>query len=390
MPGAAYPELPMPTDLLRKTPLHALHLAAGARMAPFAGWDMPLHYGSQLEEHHAVRAAAGMFDVSHMAQADLSGPQATDYLCRVLCGDVARLAAGKALYTCLLNARAGIIDDLLVYRLGPDRYRLVLNAARRDADLAWLRSQQAGFETTLTPRDDLAMLAMQGPQARRLTDPALPAALRAGAAGLARFAAAEDGDWLVGRTGYTGEDGYEIMLPAAAAPALWQALLAAGVRPAGLGARDTLRLEAGLSLYGHDMDDAVTPLECGLGWTVHWEPPQRDFIGRNALAAQRATGPSRQRAGVVLACRGVLRDGAPVFQHGQQIGLLTSGGFGPSVGRGIGLARVTAGANGACTIRIRERDLPAQLLAPPFVREGALRVDLPLLAPELPPGPTSA
>jgi aminomethyltransferase len=370
----------MPADLLLKTPLHALHLAAGARMAPFAGWDMPLHYGSQLDEHHAVRAGAGVFDVSHMVQADLSGPQADDYLRRVLCGDVARIASGKALYTCLLNEQAGIIDDLLVYRLGADRFRLVLNAARREADLAWLRAGQAGFDVVLTPRDELAMLAVQGPQARALADPLLPAALRAGVAGLARFAAAEQGEWLVGRTGYTGEDGYEIMLPAAAAPALWQALLQAGVRPAGLGARDTLRLEAGLSLYGHDMDDTVTPLECGLGWTVHWEPAQRDFIGRAALAAQRAAGPDRQRAGVVLACRGVLRDGAPVLQGGRQIGHLTSGGFGPTVGRGIGLARVEAGASGACTIRIRDRELPARFVNPPFVREGALRVDLPPLA----------
>jgi aminomethyltransferase len=370
----------MPTDPLQKTPLHALHLAAGARMAPFAGWDMPLHYGSQLDEHHAVRAAAGVFDVSHMAQADVSGPQADHYLRRVLCGDVARVASGKALYTCLLNEHAGIIDDLLVYRLGADRFRLVLNAARRDADLAWLRAQLAGFDAVLTPRDDLAMLAVQGPQARTLAESLLPAALRAGVAALARFAAAEQGDWLVGRTGYTGEDGYEIMLPAADAPALWQALLQAGVRPAGLGARDTLRLEAGLSLYGHDMDDTITPLECGLGWTVHWEPRERDFIGRAALAAQRAAGPGRQRGGVVLACRGVLRDGAPVLQDGRPIGHLTSGGFGPTIGRGIGLARVLAGAGGVCTIRIRDRELPARFVNPPFVREGVLRVDLPPLA----------
>jgi aminomethyltransferase len=218
----------MPADLLKKTPLHALHLAAGARMAPFAGWDMPLHYGSQLDEHHVVRAAAAVFDVSHMAQADLSGPQAEHYLQRVLCGDVARIASGKALYTCLLNEQAGIIDDLLVYRLGAERFRLVLNAARRDADLGWLRAQQAGFDAVLTPRDDLAMLAVQGPQARTAADALLPVALRAGVADIARFAAAEAGDWLVGRTGYTGEDGYEVMLPAADAAALWQALSLVG------------------------------------------------------------------------------------------------------------------------------------------------------------------
>ena len=373
----------MPDHVLLETPLHALHLAAGARMAPFAGYDMPLHYGSQLDEHHAVRAAAGVFDVSHMAQADVTGQQAEAYLRHVLAGDVARLVDGQALYTCLLNEAGGIIDDLLVYRLAVGRYRLVLNAARRQADLAWLRTQLAGVDAVLTPRDDLAMLAVQGPQARALADGCLPQALRAALAGLKRFSAAGHAGWLVARTGYTGEDGYEVMLPAVDAPALWQALLAAGVRPAGLGARDTLRLEAGLSLYGHEMDEAVSPLECGLAWTVHFDAgldPGRDFIGRAVLDAQRAAGVARVRAGVVLACRGVLRDGAPVLQNGREIGLLTSGGFGPSVGRGIGLARVEAGVEGACTIRIRDRELPARIVNPPFVRDGALRVELPPLA----------
>lgn len=371
----------MPDNALLETPLHALHLAAGARMAPFGGYDMPLHYGSQLDEHHAVRAAAGVFDVSHMAQADVTGLQAQGYLRRVLAGDVARLADGQALYCCLLNEAGGIIDDLLVYRLAADRYRLVLNAARRQADLAWLRTQMAGFDAVLTPRDDLAMLAVQGPQARALADDCLPETVRAAVAGLKRFSAGGHAEWLVARTGYTGEDGYEIMLPAAAAPALWQALLAAGVRPAGLGARDTLRLEAGLSLYGHEMDETVSPLECGLAWTVHFEPA-RDFTGRAALEAQRAAGVERVRAGVVLACRGVLRDGAPLLLDGREVGVLTSGGFGPTVGRGIGLARVRAGvgADGACTIRIRDRDLPARFVNPPFARDGAVRVELPPLA----------
>ncbi len=369
----------MPDHALLETPLHSVHLAAGARMAPFAGYDMPLHYGSQLDEHHAVRAAAGVFDVSHMAQADVTGPQAEAWLRHVLAGDVARLTDGQALYSCLLNDQGGIIDDLLVYRLAAARYRLVLNAARRQADLDWLRAQLAGFDVVLTPREDLAMLAVQGPQARALADGCLPEALRGAVAGLRRFTAAEHADWLVARTGYTGEDGYEIMLSAAEAPALWQALIGAGVRPAGLGARDTLRLEAGLSLYGHEMDETVTPLECGLAWTVHLEPG-RDFIGRAALDAQRAAGVARVRAGLVLACRGVLRDGAPVLQDGRQVGVLTSGGFGPTVGRGIGLARVEAGLEGACTIRIRDRELPARVVDPPFVRDGALRVELPPLA----------
>ncbi len=270
-----------------------------------------------------------------------------------------------------------------MYRLAADRYRLVLNAARRQADLDWLRAHLAGFDAVLAPRGDLAMLAVQGPQARVLADGCLPDALRGAVIGLKRFTAAEHADWLVARTGYTGEDGYEIMLPGTQAPALWQALIGAGVRPAGLGARDTLRLEAGLSLYGHEMDEAVSPLECGLAWTVHFDSgldPGRDFIGRAALDAQRTAGAERVRAGVVLACRGVLRDGAPVLQHGRQVGVLTSGGFGPTVGRGIGLARVEAGLEGACTIRIRDRELPAYFVDPPFVRDGALRVALPPLA----------
>jgi aminomethyltransferase len=369
----------MPDLALLETPLHSIHLATGARMAPFAGYDMPLHYGSQLDEHHAVRAAAGVFDVSHMAQADVTGPQAEVWLRRVLAGDVARLTDGQALYTCLLNDHGGIVDDLLVYRLGAERYRLVLNAARRQVDLDWLRAQLAGLDAVLAPRGDLAMLAVQGPQARALADGGLPAALRAPVAGLRRFTAAEHADWLVARTGYTGEDGYEIMLPAAEAAALWQALIGAGVRPAGLGARDTLRLEAGLSLYGHEMDETVSPLECGLAWTVHFDQA-RDFIGRAALDAQRAAGVMRVRAGVVLASRGVLRDGAPVLQGGRQVGVLTSGGFGPTVGRGIGLARVEVGLKGACTIRIRDRELPARVVDPPFVRDGALRIELPPLA----------
>jgi aminomethyltransferase len=216
----------MPADALRHTPLHAQHLAAGARMAPFAGWDMPLHYGSQLDEHHAVRTAAGVFDVSHMAQVDVDGPQAEACLRHLLGGDVARLRAGQALYTCLLNATGGIIDDLLVYRLADRRFRLVLNAARREADLDWLREHATGFDTALTPREDLAMLAVQGPRARALADPLLPPALRSAAAALERFTAAAHEQWLIGRTGYTGEDGYEISVPAAAAEALARRLIA--------------------------------------------------------------------------------------------------------------------------------------------------------------------
>lgn len=366
----------MPADLPLKTPLHALHLAAGARMAPFAGWDMPLHYGSQLDEHHAVRAGAGVFDVSHMAQADLHGPQAEPYLQRVLCGDVARIASGKALYTCLLNEQAGIIDDLLVYRLGADRFRLVLNAARREADLAWLRAQQAGFDVVLTPRDDLAMLAVQGPQARTLADPLLPAALRTGVAGLARFAAAEQGQWLVGRTGYTGEDGYEIMLPAAAAPALWQALLQAGVRPAGLGARDTLRLEAGMCLYGNDIDATTTPVSAAIGWAV--APARRaggvragGFPGAAVILGEFAAPPARVRVGLLPEGRAPQRAGAAVVDaDGRQIGVISSGNHSPTLGRPIAMAYIERAAKLAGTplfIESRGQKVPAALAPMPFV-----------------------
>ncbi|HHQ41888.1 MAG TPA: glycine cleavage system aminomethyltransferase GcvT, partial [Chromatiales bacterium] len=257
----------------RRTPLHDRHLAAGARMVGFAGWEMPLHYGSQVEEHHAVRRAAGVFDVSHMTVVDVTGEGAEPFLRRLLANDVARLTEeGRALYTCMLNERGGILDDLIVYRAGPGWFRLVVNAATREKDLAWMRRHAGPHGAAVAERAELAMLAVQGPEARERALPLLPQALRGAAAALAPFRAAHLGPdaWLVARTGYTGEDGFEVILPAEEAGALWDGLLAAGVRPCGLGARDTLRLEAGLNLYGQDMDEDTTPLECGLGWTVAW------------------------------------------------------------------------------------------------------------------------
>ncbi|MEA3641781.1 MAG: glycine cleavage system aminomethyltransferase GcvT, partial [Lamprobacter sp.] len=288
-----------------RTPLFSEHERLGARIVPFGGWEMPLHYGSQLDEHHAVRQSAGVFDVSHMRPVDIEGADALRFLQRLLANDVAKLQQpGKALYSCMLNADGGVIDDLICYYLGPDRYRAVVNAATAEKDLAWMRARAEDFRASAasnangetappsdpttskihtTPtleiraRDDLAMLAVQGPEARAKVTPLLPAALREPALALKPFFAAEQGDWLVGRTGYTGEDGFEIMLPATEVVALWQALIAAGVVPCGLGARDTLRLEAGMNLYGQDMTDEVSPLESGLGWTIAFEPPERDF-----------------------------------------------------------------------------------------------------------------
>ena len=274
----------------RQTPLNAIHRAAGARMVDFGGWDMPVNYGSQIDEHHAVRADAGMFDVSHMRAVDLRAPSADgsvrDFLRYALANNVDKLKEpGKALYSCLLREDGGVLDDLIVYFLREDWFRLVVNAGTAEKDIAWLRAllAQRAPQLTLTPRDDLAMIAVQGPQARAKVWQAFPGS-EAASAHLKPFFGVVHGDLFIARTGYTGEDGFEIMVPAAQAEAAWNALAAAGVRPCGLGARDTLRLEAGMNLYGQDMDEAVSPLAAGLGWTVDLASP-RDFVGKAALVA---------------------------------------------------------------------------------------------------------
>ena len=359
-----------------KTILNPLHHQAGARMVPFGGWEMPLHYGSQLEEHHAVRNHAGLFDVSHMTVVDLRGDRAQAFLRRLLANDVARLKTpGQALYSCMLRDDGGILDDLIVWFGAPDRYRLVVNAATTDKDLAWIGDQAKAFDVAVEPRRDLGMIAVQGPQARHLALPHLPAVLQASAQALEPFTAAEDAGWFVSRTGYTGEDGFEIMLPADQAADLWEALTADGVRPCGLGARDTLRLEAGLNLYGTDMDESVTPLESGLGWTVNWDDPERDFIGRRALEAQRAAGPLRRFTGLVLEGKGVLRNHLPLFDETRQVGEITSGGYSPTMGRAIALARLAPDAGAGLTVEIRGRRLPVRVVEPPFVRHGTVRVE---------------
>jgi aminomethyltransferase len=360
-----------------RTPLFAEHERLGARIVPFGGWDMPLHYGSQLEEHHAVRRAAGMFDVSHMRSVDIAGPGAKAFLQHLLANDVDKLKqSGKALYSCMLNERGGVVDDLICYYLGPERYRAVVNAATADKDLDWMTRQSAGFEVRIERRDDLAMIAVQGPQARAKTEALLPTALRAPAMALKPFFAAEAGDWLVARTGYTGEDGFEVMLPAEQAAPLWRALLAAGVAPCGLGARDTLRLEAGMNLYGQDMDEDTGPLESGLGWTIAWEPTARAFIGRAALEARRDAADLPRFVGLLLTSRGVLRDHQRVLIDGQTAGEITSGGFSPTLQRSIALARVDAAIGETCEVEIRGKALPARVVKPPFVRNGTAQVAL--------------
>ena len=359
--------------MTRKTPLNDAHRALGARMVDFGGWDMPLHYGSQVDEHHQVRRDAGMFDVSHMTVVDLHGDDVRGFLRRLVANSVDKLKApGKALYTCMLDERGGVIDDLIIYWLDDAHYRLVVNAATREKDLAWIRAQApAGIE--VREREDLAIVAVQGPTARDRVIGLLDGDAAARAGKLARFSAAtlpaRDGTPLfIARTGYTGEDGFELVVPADRVAALWQALLDAGVKPAGLGARDTLRLEAGMNLYGQDMDEATTPLESGLAWTVAFDEG-RDFIGRAALEAQRSAGVPRQLVGLVLDGKGVLRHGQVVTTANGN-GEVLSGTFSPTLGKAIALARVPAGDPGDVHVEIRGRALPVRVAKFPFVREG--------------------
>ena len=347
-----------------QTPLHAADVTGGARMTPFAGWSMPLHYGSQIAEHHQVRRDAGMFDVSHMNVIDIEGADALDYLRRVFANDLAKASPGKAVYGVLLNDAGGIIDDLIVYRRRGS-FRAVANAATRRKVLDWLSAQAKGFEVRIRERADLAMIAVQGPTAfaKFATATAIDAAT------LDPFAALERDDWLVARTGYTGEDGLEVLLPSGQAEPLWRRLTAAGVAPAGLAARDTLRLEAGLNLYGQDMDERTSPLEANLAWSVAWRPAERDFIGRTALARQRKAKPSRTLTGIVLRQRGVMRPGHRVGTNNGD-GAVTSGLFSPTLGYSIALARLPRGATGDCTVEIRGAQRTARIVRPPFVRRG--------------------
>lgn len=360
-----------------KTPLHEKHVDAGARIVDFGGWDMPLHYGSQKEEHHAVRQNAGVFDVSHMTIVDLAGERVREFLQHLVANDVAKLKEyGKALYTAMLNADGGVIDDLIIYYLSDTNYRLVVNAATRIKDLAWIREQAGAFDIAVNERAELAMVAVQGPNARELAAPCIAAEFRDAALAMKPFFGMQAGDVFIARTGYTGEDGWEVCMPAADAPAVWDRLLAAGVVPCGLGARDTLRLEAAMNLYGTDMDETVSPLEAGLNWTIAWEPAERDFIGRAALEALRDAGNSRRFVGLLLEDRGVLRNHQKVVVDGVGEGEITSGGFSPTIGKSIALARVPAGDYDRAQVEVRGKLLNVRIVKTPFVRNGKIRIDI--------------
>jgi aminomethyltransferase len=388
-----------------RTPLYESHLAAGAKMVDFSNWEMPIHYGSQIGEHHAVRRDAGMFDVSHMCALDLAGPDARGYLRRLLANDVAKLTMpGKALYSCMLDETGGVIDDLIVYFFTPERYRIVVNAGTTDKDIDWMRAclsgVTGGFNATLMVRrrgnddpvamialqgpdaherrhtglDAVAMIAVQGPRARERFWAAFPEH-RAASEPLGVFQAAESasasGGWLIARTGYTGEDGFEITVPADDAAQAWDKLLAAGVKPCGLGSRDTLRLEAGMNLYGQDMDENISPYEAGLKWTVDLKDAERDFIGKSALEGKNARQIRNQFAGLLLLDRGVLRAHQKVITP-QGEGEITSGTFSPTLNQSIALARLPAGVaiGSEVEVEIRDRRLKARVVKPVFVRNG--------------------
>jgi aminomethyltransferase len=361
-----------------KTPLHDLHVMQGAKIVDFGGWDMPLHYGSQIAEHHAVRRDAGMFDVSHMCVIELTGSRVREFLRRLLANDVAKLTVpGKALYSCMLRVDGGVIDDLIVYFLTETWFRLVVNAGTRDKDLEWIREQASEFGVAVTERTDVAMIAVQGPNARSRTASLLPTEYHDAALELRPFTGAVYGSWFVARTGYTGEDGFEIVIPALDAAATWQALRVRGVAPAGLGARDTLRLEAGMNLYGNDMDERHHPLESGLAWTVAFDPADREFLGRAALESARAA-DGFEMVGLLLEERGVLRSHQAVIAANPALaaGEVTSGTFSPTLNRSIAFARVPRNVGSRVHVDIRGKLHAASVVKPPFVRNGQILIHI--------------
>ncbi len=358
---------------MKRTPLYQAHVDADGKMVDFGGWEMPLNYGSQIEEHHVVRDDAGMFDVSHMTVVDFKGVDAKAFLQVLIANDVAKLKdQGKALYSCMLNDRGGVVDDLIVYYLDDQYYRMVINAGTTEKDIAWINAQVGEFNVVVEPKLDLAMIAVQGPNSRAKTYQAIPGVEEV-CGELGPFFAASVGELFVARTGYTGEDGFEIMLPAKAAEFTWKMLLEAGVRPCGLGARDTLRLEAGMSLYGSEMDEDTSPLEAALTWTVDLNNEDRQFVGRPALEALRDEGVKKTIVGLVLEGKGVIRNHQKVVSSLGE-GEVTSGTFSPTMGQAIALASVPMGTTGSCEIEMRNKLVSAKIVKPPFVRNGKVLV----------------
>lgn len=363
--------------MLKRTAVHDMHRAQGAKLIEFAGWEMPLHYGSQLEEHHCVRKDAGVFDVSHMGIIDVLGKDASNFMRYILANNIDKLKTpGKALYTCLLNHEGGIIDDLIVYYINNERFRLVVNAFTTEKDLQWLqihaKSSIRPYSIEFIHQQSLSLFAIQGPNARVKAGMAMPEhntkiqELKPFHFFIEKDHSKEE--WLFASTGYTGEDGIEILFPIQEAENLWKTLLKAGIAPIGLGARDTLRLEAGFNLYGQDMDETVSPLESNLAWTVAMDPPDRKFIGRQALEKQITHGATQKLTGLILIDKGVLRHDQIVIADDSKVGKVTSGSFSPTLGRAIALARIPSTLMDECSVEVREKQLKAQIVQPPFLR----------------------
>ena len=357
---------------LKQTPLYLEHQKLDAKIVDFGGWALPVNYGSQIEEHHAVRKHCGMFDVSHMTVSDIEGPDARDFLRHILANNIEKTdtSAGKAIYSCLLDENGYVIDDLIAYHLSGTHYRIVSNAGTRDAVIGWLEQQITSFDASLTEQPQLGLLALQGPTANKVCEAIFGQDILNSVQALSRFQGAFIGELFVGRTGYTGEDGYEFIATAENIVALWQSLVDAGVQPCGLGARDTLRLEAGMALYGNDLDTHHTPLESGLAWTVDLQS-DRDFIGKSALEA---SPPRHQTIGLVLKDKGVLRAHQEIELNGATIGELTSGTYSPTLEQSIGMARIDASVNKSSfaelTVKVRDKNLQISVVKPPFVKQG--------------------
>ena len=361
-------------NMSQQTALYQAHVDAGAKIVDFAGWDMPVHYGSQIEEHHFIRTAAGMFDVSHMVVVDLKGERVKEFLQFLLANDVAKLTVtGKALYSCMLNESGGVIDDLIVYYFSETFFRMVVNAGTAEKDLAWINQHALSFNVEVVERSDLSMIAVQGPEARERFFSIMNESDRSISESLKPFQGKRAGQYFVARTGYTGEDGFEVIVDNEEVESLWKSLLEAGVKPCGLGARDTLRLEAGMNLYGNDMDETVSPLEAGLDWTVAMQPEDRKFIGRDVLEKQLSKGGLMQFVGLVLEGRGVLRSHLPVYV-GDAKGETTSGTFSPTMQKAIAMARIPATDSESCEVEIRGKRLAAKIVKMPFVRKGKVLV----------------
>jgi aminomethyltransferase len=354
---------------MNKTVLHAKHLEAGAKMVDFFGWEMPINYGSQIEEHHAVRRDAGMFDVSHMTIVDVKGAQAKAYLRYLLANDVDKLTIkGKALYSGMINEAGGVVDDLIVYFFDETNYRLVVNSATKQKDLDWLNQHATDFDVVITERDEFAMIAVQGPKAKEKVAELFSDAQKEAVADMKPFFGVQAEDLFIATTGYTGEAGYEIMVPNTQAGDFWDKLIAAGVAPCGLGARDTLRLEAGMNLYGQDMDETISPLAANMGWTIAWEPAERNFVGRAALEKQREQG-TEQLIGLVMTEKGVLRAGQKVKVDGAE-GVITSGTFSPTLGHAVAMARVPRLGGQTAEVEMRKKWVTVDIVKPSFVRNG--------------------